>query len=138
MKKIILKISQTRYVKAAIEENSDLSAFKKRPDFKIILGISAILFSFLIGWPAVAVMGALAIALKKPLILAVFGPLIYGLSHLIFIFGMYLAGSKYTAIFFKWLTKISIIKLMIKFNVPHSFSMKSEGPNHKAKKDNSL
>ena len=111
---IIKKFAETRYVRSAIEDKADLSAFKKKPSVRVVLGISTIAFSYVIGWPAVAVLGALSVYLEKPLIVAIGGPLIYGLSHLVFILGMYLAGANYTRIFLRWATRVTVEKLIKK------------------------
>ncbi len=111
-KKVLTKISETRFVQSAMASRTDLSAFRERPTLKIILGLALIGFSYIIGLPGVAAMGALAVLLKKPLIGVIGGPAIYGLSHLVFIVGMYLAGAKYTKIFLMWATRVIIEKLM--------------------------
>ncbi len=111
---IIKKFAETRYVRSAIEDKADLSAFKKKPSVRVVFGISIIAFSYVIGWPAVAALGALSVYLEKPLIVAIGGPLIYGLSHLVFILGMYLAGADYTRIFLRWATRVTAEKLMQK------------------------
>ena len=108
---IIKKFAETRYVRSAIEDKADLSAFKKKPSARVVFGISTIAFSYVIGWPAVAALGALSVYLEKPLIVAIGGPLVYGLSHLVFILGMYLAGADYTKIFLRWATRVTVEKL---------------------------
>jgi hypothetical protein len=40
------------------------------------------------------------------------GPLTYGLSHLVFLLGMYLCGAVYSLIFLRWLTRVSMEKLL--------------------------
>lgn len=111
---ILKRIAATRYVRSAIEDKADLSAFKKNPSVRIVLGISAIAFSFIIGLPAVGALATLSIYLKKPLIVVVGGPLIYALSHLVFLLGMYLAGADYTRIFLRWATRVTVEKLVKK------------------------
>ena len=108
---IINKIAETRYVRSAIEDKADLSGFKKKPSVRVIVGISVIGFSYVIGWPAVGALGLLSIYLDQPLIVAIGGPLVYGLSHLVFILGMYLAGADYTKIFLRWATRVTVEKL---------------------------
>jgi hypothetical protein len=108
---IIKKFAETRYVRSAIEDKADLSAFKKKPSVRVVIGISAIAFSYIIGWPAVAALGMLSIYLDKPLIVAIGGPLTYGLSHLVFLLGMYLAGADYTRIFLRWAARVTVEKL---------------------------
>jgi hypothetical protein len=109
----ILKISELDYVRSAIQDQADLSAFKEKPTAKVLLGIFAIGFSFVLGWPAIAALGILSVKLHNPWIVAVGGPLAYGLSHLVFLFGMYLSGAKYSLILLRWLTKISMEKLLV-------------------------
>jgi hypothetical protein len=107
---IIQKIVETRYVRSAIEDKADLSTFKKKPSVRVVIGISIIGFSYIIGWPAVGALGMLSIYLEKPLIVAIGGPLTYGLSHLVFLLGMYLAGADYTRIFLRWATRVTVEK----------------------------
>jgi hypothetical protein len=111
-RKTIVKISKTDFVSLAIEEQADLSAFKEKPSLLTIAGVFIICLSFVIGWPAVAALGVMAIHLHQPMIVVIGGPLTYGLSHLVFIFGMYLSGGTYTLIFFRWLTRVSVEKLL--------------------------
>jgi hypothetical protein len=111
---IIKRISETEYVRSAIEDKADLSAFKEKPSIRVIIGVSAICFSYMIGWPAISVLGALAIYLNRPLLIAIGGPLLYGLSHLVFLLGMYLAGYNYTKIFLRWASRVAVEKWMSK------------------------
>jgi hypothetical protein len=109
---ILRKIAGTDFVRAAMEERADLSAFRQRPSVRIIVGISAIGVSYIIGWPAVGLLGAISIYLNEPLIVMIGGPLTYGLSHLVFIVGMYLAGAQYARIFLRWATRVAMEKLI--------------------------
>jgi hypothetical protein len=54
----------------------------------------------------------LAVYLQKPLVAIIGGPLTYGLSHLVFLAGMYLAGAEYTRIFLRWATRMAVEKFM--------------------------
>jgi hypothetical protein len=109
--KLIDRIAETEYVRSAIRDRADLSAFKKKPSVRIILGVSTIAFSYLIGWPAIGALAALSVYWSKPLLLVIGGPILYGLSHLVFLLGMYLAGAKYSKLFLRWATRITIEKL---------------------------
>jgi len=110
-KRILKKISQTDFARKAMRDQADLSAFKQRPTPRIILGVSAIIISYIIGWPAVGALGTLAVYLKEPLLAVIGGPVTYGLSHLVFLAGMYLAGAEYTKIFLRWATRVAVEKL---------------------------
>lgn len=112
---LVARIAATRFVRQALAENADLSAFKGKPSLKVTLGITAIVISYIIGWPAVALLGFLAAYYGRPAIVVVGGPLIYGLSHLVFLLGMYLAGARYTWIFLRWLTRVTMLKLLKRY-----------------------
>ncbi|MDP2644722.1 MAG: hypothetical protein Q8P24_07265 [Desulfobacterales bacterium] len=110
--KLIARIAATNYVRSAIEDKADLSPFKQKPTVRIITGVLAIGFSFVICWPAISALGTLSIYLNEPLLIVIGGPVLYGLSHLVYLAGMYLAGEKYTKIFLRWLTRVTMEKLI--------------------------
>ena len=108
----IKKIGATEYVRSTIVEEADLSAFREKPTPAILAGVFAITFSFVLGWPAVALCGLLSIRMHNPWIAAVGGPLVYGFSHLVFMLGMYLSGGTYSLIFLRWFTRVSMERLL--------------------------
>ncbi|MFA6898934.1 MAG: hypothetical protein WC256_01855 [Desulfurivibrionaceae bacterium] len=112
IKQSIQRIAATEFIRSAIEDRADLSAFKEKPSPKVLSGLFAIIVSYIIGWPAIAALGFLAIQLHKPWIVVVGGPVTYGLSHLVFLLGMYLCGALYSLIFLRWLTRVSLGKLL--------------------------
>jgi hypothetical protein len=108
---LIKRITETEYVRSAIADKADLSAFKEKPSLRVISGVTAIGVSYIIGWPAIGVLAALSVYFHKPWLVAVGGPVMYGLSHLVFLLGMYLAGYNYTKIFLRWATRVAVEKL---------------------------
>jgi hypothetical protein len=112
IKRLLYRISKTRYVRSAIDERADLAALKQKPTRRVIIGLIVIAVSYILGWPAVGGLGILSVYLQKPLVLIIGGPLIYGISHLVFILGMYLAGATHTKVFFRWATRVSMEKLL--------------------------
>ncbi len=110
--KILGKVAATKFVQRAMADQADLSAFRERPTPRAIVGLSAIGISYIIGWPAVALLGAVSIHLNKPMIALIGGPVTYGLSHLVFILGMYLAGAEYARAFLRWAVRATMEKLM--------------------------
>ena len=66
----------------------------------------------------VALLGALSIYFSRPLLVVIGGPAVYIFSHLLFLLGMYLAGMRYSWIVFRWLTRITMLKLMRWTGVP--------------------
>lgn len=109
---IIERISRTAYVRSAIADKADLSAFKANPSFRVKLGIAIVLFSYVIGWPAIALLGYIAVSIDNAWLIAVGGPLLYGFSHLVFLLGMYLAGYDYTKVFLRWAIRVAVEKRM--------------------------
>ena len=106
------RISRTAYVRSAIADKADLSAFRAKPSLRVKLGIAIVLFSYIIGWPAIAVLGYMAVALDKGWLIAIGGPLLYGFSHLVFLLGIYLSGYDYTKIFLRWAVRVVVEKWM--------------------------
>jgi hypothetical protein len=106
--KWILWVASTDFVRSAIEERADLSSFREKPTAKVLLGVFLIILGSLLGWPAVTALGILSVHFQTPWILVIGGPLIYGLSHLVFLAGMYLSGVTYSLIFGRWLARVSV------------------------------
>jgi hypothetical protein len=101
---VVRKLASTAYVQRAIKEQVTLNAFRIRPTPKFLVGVSLVLLSYALGWPMVGLFTFLAAYFKAPALLVV-GPVSYGVSHLVFLFGMYLAGRdciKYVDIVFSW------------------------------------
>jgi hypothetical protein len=117
MKKVIAILSATTFVQNALDENTDLSAFKEKPSLKVIIGVLAICFSYIIGWPLIAFFSFLSIYLDQPIVIIIGGPTAYVFSHIVFIWGMYLAGARYSWIFLRWLTRIAMLKLLKRYPV---------------------
>jgi len=108
LQKCILSLGTTDFVRDAIAERADLSAFREKPTPLVLAGVGAIALSFLLGWPAVAALGILSFRWQTPWIVVIGGPLVYGLSHLVFLLGMWLSGAKYSLIFCRWLTRVTM------------------------------
>lgn len=115
---MVLQMSRIRFVQSAIVDRADLSAFHRRPDLKVISGVSAIALSYVIGWPLISLLGIAAVHYGNAAIVAVGGPVVYGLSHLVFMLGMYLAGAKYSHIFMRWAVARGMIRLLGRYGLP--------------------
>ena len=114
---LLEKISRIPFVSQAIADKADLRAFRQKPSLRIIAGVSLIILSFVLGWPLITLLGAMSVYLGNPWIVAAGGPVVYGLSHLIFMAGMYLSGAEYTVIFLRWLTRVAMESLMTRFRI---------------------
>jgi peptidoglycan/xylan/chitin deacetylase (PgdA/CDA1 family) len=85
------KLASTAYVRRAIEKQATLDAFKTPPSPRFLFGVGLVLFSFVLGWPMVALFSFLSAYSRAPALL-ILGPAFYGFSHLVWMFGVYLAG----------------------------------------------
>lgn len=111
-KPIAKRIAQTDWMQNALQGDDDPDLFRKKPSRRVYLGIGLMLLSYVIGWPAVGLLGGIAYHMKAPLILVIGGPLTYGLSHLVFLAGLYLAGKNYAAA----LARRALRKVMARFS----------------------
>jgi peptidoglycan/xylan/chitin deacetylase (PgdA/CDA1 family) len=101
---LALKLASTDYVKKAIKEQVTLRSFKTPPSPKFLFGVFLVLFSFVLGWPMVGLFSFLSAYFHAPTLLLV-GPAFYLFSHLVWLFGMYLAGKdciKYINVVISW------------------------------------
>lgn len=78
----------------------------------MVIGILMIFLSYVIGLPAVVFMAAVSMWAKKPLIGIIGGPLIYGISTVIFIVGIKMAGVKHIKALFAWMTRVLLEKIL--------------------------
>ena len=112
IRKIANRIAKTNFARKAIDEGADLSAFKKKLTVQNLLGIFFMGCSYMMGWPAVGLIGALSIHWREPLLLVIGAPVLLVVAHLVFLLGMYLAGGKYVLVFLRWAIRVALEKLM--------------------------
>jgi len=108
------KLATTSYVTKAIEAQVTLEVFKTRPSFKFLVGVGLVLFSYVLGWPMVGLFSFLSAYLQDPAWL-IGGPVFYGFSHLVWLFGMVLAGKdclKYGHIMLSWFLKRIVERML--------------------------
>ena len=66
---------------------------RQPPSARIVTGLILLGASYLLGWPAMALLGAVAAWLRRPILL-VGGPVLYGFSWLVFLVGLLFIGSR--------------------------------------------
>jgi len=112
IRKIARGIAETKFGIKAVNENVDLNAFKEKPSAKVLLGIFLMVMSYIIGWPMIGLFGVLSLYWNEPLIIIVGGPLLFVVAHLAFLAGVYLAGGKYIMPFIRWVTRVTLKKII--------------------------
>ncbi|NPU83560.1 MAG: hypothetical protein HPY65_03645 [Syntrophaceae bacterium] len=114
IRKIAERLARTEYVRDALEHPADLREIRRKPSPRVWAGLFLVGLSYIIGWPAVAVFGVLAAWFREPLIVAIGGPLTYGLSHLMFLAGAWLAGAQYIRLLTKHVTGRAMGKIFLR------------------------
>jgi hypothetical protein len=101
---LVRKLASTAYVRRAIEKQTTLDTFKTPPSPRFLFGVGLVLFSFVLGWPMVALFSLLSAYSHAPALLLL-GSAFYVFSHLVWLFGTYLAGRdciKYANMILSW------------------------------------
>jgi len=111
IRKIAARLAKTKYVREALEDTTDLKSLRIQQSPRMIMGLILIGFSYIIGWPAVAAFGILAVYFREPLIVVIGGPVIYGISHVVFLIGAWLAGAKHARFLMRYATKVIFRKI---------------------------
>ena len=98
-------IDQTKFGQISLTKPDGLSILKQQPGTRVYVGLVAMAMSYLIGFPTLAFLSYLSFKLSKPMIIAVGGPVVLLLVHIMFGVGVYLAGKNYAVEVLQWATK---------------------------------
>ena len=112
IKKVARYFARKEFCRAAIVEHADLSVFEAKLSAAVITGLVLIAFSYPIGLPAVFIIGGIAAWSGKPMIGVIGIPLTYGISWLLFMLGVYLAGPKYGRAIIRWAVRVILEKIL--------------------------
>ena len=99
------KLAQTKFGQKSLTKPDGLSILKQQPGTRVYVGLVLMAISFLIGLPALAFLSYLSVKLSKPMTIAVGGPVVIILTHIMFGVGVYLAGQNYASKVLQWATK---------------------------------
>jgi hypothetical protein len=98
-------MAQTRFGQKSLSNQDGLSVLKQQPGKRVFIGLVLMAVSFLLGLPALAFLSYLSVKLSKPMTIAVGGPAVIILVHIVFGVGVYLAGQNYALKVLQWATK---------------------------------
>ncbi len=104
--------ARKEFCRAAICEHADLGILKEKLSTPVITGIILIAVSNLIGLPTALIVGGIVMAKLNVLIASVITTLIYGISWLLFMLGVYLAGPKYCKAFSRWMVRVILERML--------------------------
>ena len=99
------RLAQTKFGQKSLIKSDGLSVLKQQPGTRVYVGLVLMAMSYLIGLPALAFLSYLSMKLSKPVTIAVGGPVVFLLVHIMFGVGVYLAGQNYAVVVLQWATK---------------------------------
>ena len=99
------RLAQTKFGKKSLTKSDGLSALKQQADIRVYIGLVLMAMSYLIGLPTLAFLSYLSVKLSKPMTIAVGGPVVFLLVHIMFGVGVYMAGQNYAVKLLQWATK---------------------------------
>ena len=105
LKSIAHRLTLRKFGQNALAQPEASSIFKQKPTFRVYAGLTMVGFTTLFGLPTLALLGYLSAKLSKPMIIAVGGPVVIALVHILFGVGIYLVGRNYAKEILLRLTK---------------------------------
>ena len=99
------RLALTKFGQKALTQPDGLNILKQKPATRVYGGLALMALSFLTGLPVLAFLTYLSVKMSKPMIIAVGGPVVFILVHLMFGVGVYLAGQNYAMKALLWATK---------------------------------
>ena len=99
------RMAQTKFGQKSLSNPDGLSVLKHQPGKRVYVGLVLMALSFLLGLPALAFLSYLSVKLSKPITIAVGGPVVIILVHVVFGVGVYLAGQNYASKVLQWAAK---------------------------------
>ena len=112
VRKAALYFARKEFCRNAINEHADLSIFREKLTATVIIGLVLIFCGYFLGIPAVFIVGGVAAWMKSPMFGVVGIPLVYGISWLLFMLGIYLTGPKYSKALGRWVVRIVLEKIL--------------------------
>ena len=98
-------LARTRFGKTSLNKQDGQITIRRQPGTRVYIGLVLLVISLLMGLPALALLGYLSAKLSKPMMIAVGGPIVVLLVHVMFGIGVYLAGRNYLVEMLHWVTK---------------------------------
>ena len=105
LRSFAIKLAQTEFGQKSLTKPDRLSILKQQHSARVYVGLFLLATSFLISLPTLAFLSYLSVKLTNPMIIAVGGPVVLLLVHIMFGVGVYLAGKNYALEVLQWATK---------------------------------
>ena len=98
------RLAKTRFGQKSLTKPDGLSILKQQPGKRVYVGLVLMAMSFLLGLPSLAFLSYLSVKLSRPMTIAIGGPAVIVLVHVVFGVGVYLAGQNYALKLLQWTT----------------------------------
>ncbi len=105
LRSLARRMAQTKCGQKSLSNPDGLSILKQQPGKRVYVGLVLMAMSFLLGLPALAFLSYLSVRLRNPMTIAVGGPAVIIMVHIVFGVGVYLAGQNYASQVLQWATK---------------------------------
>ena len=105
LRSLARRLAQTKFGQKSLSNPDGLSVLKQQPGKRVYAGLVLMAMSSLLGLPALAFLSYLSVKWSKPMTIAVGGPAVIILVHIVFGVGVYLAGQNYASKVLQWATK---------------------------------
>lgn len=89
------RLARTPFGQKALALPDGQNFRRQKPSPRVYCGLVLMALSYLIGLPALAFLSYLSVKMGRPMILVIGGPVFFGLVHILFGVGVYLAGQNY-------------------------------------------
>ena len=89
------KLANTTFGQKSMAKADIQSILKQQPSMRVYVGLFITTISCFISLPALAFLTYLSVKLSKPVIVAIGGPIVFLLVHIMFGYGVYLSGKNY-------------------------------------------
>ncbi|MBA4392294.1 MAG: hypothetical protein C0407_01960 [Desulfobacca sp.] len=99
------RLARTKFGQNALALPDGQRFLKRKPTTRVFCGLALMALSYLTGLPSLVILSYFSVKLSKPTIIAIGGPVIFGLVHVMFGVGVYLAGKNYAMEALLWATK---------------------------------
>jgi len=99
------KLARSKFGQRALTQPDGLGILKQKPTTRAYGGLALMALSYLTGLPNLAFLSYLSVKMSKPMTIAIGGPVVFLLVHIMFAAGVYLAGQNYAVNLLQWATK---------------------------------
>ena len=102
---IARRLARTKFGQKSLTQSDGIGILKEKPTARVYGGMALMALSYLAGLPTLAFLSYLSVKMSKAMIIAVGGPVVFGLGHIMFGVGVYLAGKNYAMKALLWATR---------------------------------